>query len=325
MFTFSSFTKESEALLILLGSENQSGIGFSHQPHETERIWIQESKDFQWVYNYMRDDLNNCPEDYDVTLLVRLALYCWDSKLPTDAKDVKALCRLRLGHDGIKPDSPLYGLWTLFLSSNKPLIKLITASNDPDLQPKVLLEQAELLLDWHYRRIQRLNRQFGGDPRSRTDTEWFMSNQKLALGKKKSKARDPNIPFDRDFVPLMLAAKVVMHFHPRSSLLHAFALAPIHYAVGEWGYEYWFRRTLLKHCANQQGWRFLLMNLPRFEPEELMFLMSRVPLCGPDCEMLIESFEDYFDDEREQPWCLEQSEYLDYFEAFFLGGNLLDY
>lgn len=45
MFTFSSFTKESKALLNLLGSDNQLGF-FSLQTHERERIWIQESKDF---------------------------------------------------------------------------------------------------------------------------------------------------------------------------------------------------------------------------------------------------------------------------------------
>jgi hypothetical protein len=326
MITYSSYTRESDSLIELLRSEDKIGVYFSQQPCNNERVWIQETQEFESVSNFLRDDyINPWVEEFDLTMLVRLALDCWDAKLPNAARPIKSLCIHRSGAYGIQPDSPLIGVWNLYLNSNEPIIELITTSSDPALQPKVLLEQAELLLDWHYRRIQRLNRQFGGDPRSRTDTAWFQSHQSLARPKRKSKSSNPNKAFDRDFVPLMLAAKIVMHFHPRSSLLQALALAPIYYAVGEWGYEYWFRRSLQRHCANQQGWLFLLMNMPKFEPEELMYLMSRMSIAAHECECIIESINEYFDEERDIDWVSEKEEYMELFEELFLRGNLLNY
>ncbi|KVX03037.1 hypothetical protein [Shewanella frigidimarina] len=327
MIILKTYRKETEALLFLLDSENQFGIGYSEISSLTERIWIQESQDFDSIDNFMRDDYNNpCVEDYDMTLLIRLALACWDNKLPKSAKDVKAFCAIRSGKYTMEEDSPFYSLWTLFLKNNDSLMNLISTSSDPALQPSVLLEQAELMLDKHYQTIQRLNRRYGGDPRRLTQTEWFKSKLPLPARTTESSPREPNKAFNRDFVSIMLAAKIVMHFHPSSSLLQALALAPEHYAVGQSGYEYWFRRTLRKHCATQQGWLFLLMNMPKFAPEELMYLMSRVPVDVNVCDILIEAFDEYYDEETQENtkyWYRDKSEYMDYFEKYFQMGDLL--
>ncbi|MGI2112371.1 hypothetical protein ACRN9G_02075 [Shewanella frigidimarina] len=329
MIIFKLFKKETESLLSLLDDENKFGIGYSERPSLTARVWIQESQEFDWIDNFLRDDDNNpWAEEYDMTLLVRLALDCWESKLPNPARNVKALCGSRSGKYAMEEDSPFYCLWTLFLNRNESLMDLMSKSSDPALQPSVLLEQAELLLDAHYLTIQRLNRRYGGDPRSCTEHKWFKSTLPLPAGKSKTKASKSNKAFNRDFVPIMLAAKIIMHFHPQSSLLEALALAPEHYSVGEWGYEYWFRRTLQKHCAMQQGWLFMLMNMPRFAPEELMYLMSRVPVSANECDTLIDVFEEYYDEdtqERTKYWYRDKSEYMDYFEKYFQVGYLLNH
>jgi len=218
MIIFKLFKKETESLLSLLDDENKFGIGYSERPSLTARIWIQESQEFDWIDNFLRDDDNNpWAEEYDMTLLVRLALDCWESKLPNPARNVKALCGSRSGKYAMKEDSPFYSLWTLFLNRNESLMDLMSKSSDPALQPSVLLEQAELLLDAHYLTIQRLNRRYGGDPRSCTKHKWFKSTLLLPAGKSKTKAREPNKAFNQDFVSIMLAAKIVMHFHPQSS------------------------------------------------------------------------------------------------------------
>ncbi len=118
MIIFKSFKKETEALLSLLDDENKFGIGYAEQPTLTERVWVQESQEFDRVDNFLRDDYNNpWAEEYDMTLLVRLALDCWESKLPNPARNVKALCATRSGKYAMEEDSPFYSLWTLFLNS----------------------------------------------------------------------------------------------------------------------------------------------------------------------------------------------------------------
>jgi hypothetical protein len=85
---------------------------------------------------------------------------------------------------------------------------------------------------------------------------------------------------------------------------------------------------LQKHCAIQQGWLFLLMNMPRFAPEELMYLMSRLPVSANECDALINVFEEYYDEdtqERAKHWYRDKSEYMDYFEKYFQVGYLLNH
>ncbi|MEL4437802.1 hypothetical protein AAEH88_01025 [Shewanella algae] len=286
-----------------------------------ENLWVQECVDLVELADWLRDeDYNPWVDFWDVTALGRIVFECWGNPLAHGAGNVAWLCNHRSGAACITKDSPFYPLWTRFIEGKQSLLSWLSEDAGSEFQPAELLFHAEVLLDKHWRRQERRLARYRGDERLSADVPWFASNKlkaALKLPKKASGSQQQNKAFARDFLPLMLAARLVMHFYPQSPLLKALALQSHYSPKTNEEYELYFRRLLLKHQVSLKGSAFIRRNLVAFSAEEFLYLCDFAAPNDSELQQLAILFDALHDEDGSWDEYLDKSQYLEYFQRLF--------
>ncbi|MDH1316132.1 hypothetical protein N5C36_18830 [Shewanella xiamenensis] len=291
----------------LLAKHRVDRLETAYRNHEN--LWVQECADLAELADWLRDeDYSPWVDFWDVTALGRMVFECWDNPPCQGAREILALCNTRSGKESISKDSPFYPWWKRFIEGRQSLLNWLCEEKGADFHPAELLFHAKALLDKHWRRTEKRCQRYSGDPRLLLETPWFSTKQhqsSLTLPKKSSRSQTPNKAFAKDFLPLMLAARLVMHFFPQSGLLQGLALQSQYHPKTNEEYELYFSRLLLKHQVSRHGASFIKRHLVALSGEELLYLCDVAKLADDELKQIVTLFDAMHDPD------LLWDEYLD--------------
>lgn len=303
----------------LLAKHRVDRLETAYRNHEN--LWVQEWHELPEVSAWLRDEQGNPWGDFwDVTALGRMVFECWDNPPCQGAREILMLCSARNGKESINKDSPFYPWWKRFIEGRQSLLSWLCEEKGADFHPAELLFHAEALLDKHWRRTEKRCQRYSGDPRLLLETPWFLTKQhqsSLTLPKKSSRSQMPNKVFAKDFLPLMLAARLVMHFFPQSGLLQGLALQSQYQPKTNEEYELYLRRLLLKHQVTRHGAGFIKRHLLAFSGEELLYLCDVAKLADDELKQILTLFDAMHDPDLLWDEYLDKSQYLEYFQRLF--------